>query len=298
MDSVLGAEVLKTRKRWLPYILFLVTVVGALIIIWLGGYGEWHDNDDPGYAADGFRTFAFPYSIPALLDSGQFWGAFLVSILAASVVGTEYGWGTMRQVLIRGRTRTEFLALKLAAISLICAVGLLITLGIGILLSFWATSVADASITLDVQQHRSFIGSATGDSPSVPELALMVLRAGYCIIPYGMFAFMLAVLARSSTLGIVSVIIFLFAEAIVIAILESVGGVGADLRDFSIGHNVNALVAQNRIGEGDYGSIAPRELPRSGEVPDPNLAALILTMYSAGFCAIAFYVFNRRDVTG
>ncbi|HET8943151.1 MAG TPA: hypothetical protein VFO59_00065, partial [Dehalococcoidia bacterium] len=73
--SMLGAEILKIRTRWMPYVLFLLMVGGAAVNIWLLGYVSWHDDKTGEFAGDALRTFVFPWSIPALLDSGQFWGA-------------------------------------------------------------------------------------------------------------------------------------------------------------------------------------------------------------------------------
>ena len=105
-----------------------------------------------------------------------------MGILAASAVGTEHSWGTVRQALIRGQPRSQYLTAKLFGIALIAAVSLLLALGIGVWFSVIATAVADLPITLDVP-----------GGPSAAELGLMVLRAGFGILPYGLLAFSLAV---------------------------------------------------------------------------------------------------------
>src|SRR5881397_2524522 len=146
---------------------------GTAFVIWLGGYGDWQGSDDFQGKQDALHTFAFPWSIPSLLDSGQFWGAFFVGILVASVVATEYNWGTVRQALIRGQSRTQYLAIKLAGLVLVSALSLLTALAAGLGFSLLATSIADQPITLDVP-----------DGPSAAEVILMVVRAGYAVIPY------------------------------------------------------------------------------------------------------------------
>ena len=287
-SAMLAAELLKVRKRWMPYILLLVMVAGAAIVIWLAGYGSWLDERNDAefrFGGEALRTFALPWSIPALLDSGQFWGAILVGILTASVVATEYGWGTVRQAVIRGQTRSQYLTAKLLGIAVIAAISLLLALGIGVGFSVIATALADRPITLDVR-----------GGPSVPEVALMVLRAGYTILPYGLLAFCLAVVGRSTTLGVAGILLFMFGEAIILAILEGIGSVAADARAFSIGHNVQAILTANRIGTGDYYSFAPRETLNPSELPDPAIAALVLGLYCIGFLMIAFVIFRRRDI--
>ncbi len=286
MDSLLGAEILKTRKRWMPYVILLFLIVGTAVLIWLAGYLSWREETDPAFRRDALRIFAFPWSIPALLDAGQFWGAFVVGILAASSVGTEHGWGTVRQAIVRGQSRSKYLAIKLLGVTIMSAVILLIGLAVGVGFSFIASSLADQRITLDVP-----------GGPSVPEIGLMVLRAGFAIVPYGMLAFCLGVLSRSTSLGVTGGLIFLFGEAIALAILTTIGGVAADARELAIGHNVAALLTANGIGEPpDLWVLAPRDRLLASELPNPNIAGFVLALWSFAFGAIAFYVFQHRDL--
>lgn len=287
MSRVLAAELLKVRKRWMPYVLLLIMVAGAAIQIWLAGYLSWRE-DDVQYRLDALRTFTLPWSLPTLLDTGQFWGAILVGILTASTVATEHGWGTVRQALIRGQPRSQYLTAKLLGIALIAAVSLLLALGVGVSFSVIATAVADVPISLEAPR---------GEGVSAPDIPLMVLRAGYGILPYGLLAFCLAVVGRSTTLGVAGVLIFMFVEAIILAILGGIGGVAADTRALSIGHNVVALLAANRIGDySNYNSFSPRDRPVASELPDPAVAALVVALYCIGFLIIAYVAFRRRDV--
>ena len=57
-----------------------------------------------------------------------------------------------------------------------------------------------------------------------------------------------------------------------------------------------SLIAANRIGSGDYNSIAARELPVAADLPDVWVAALVILLYSAAFAAVAFFIFQRRDL--
>lgn len=285
MTSMLGAELLKVRKRWMPYVLLLFMVAGAAYAIWLAGYVAWK-TDDSEFRDSALRTFSLPWSLAALLEIGQFWGAVLVGILVSSAVATEHGWGTVRQALIRGQTRSQYLTTKLLGVALIAAVSLLLAFGIGVSFSVVATALADLPITLDVP-----------GGPSAAEVGLMVLRAGFGILPYGLLAFCLTVVGRSTTLGILGTLFFMFGEAAVVAILDGVGGAAADARICFIGHNVNALLSANRIGSLDYNAWpTPRELPVASDLPDPAIAALIVGLYCLAFLAIAFWVFRRRDI--
>lgn len=281
---LLAAELLKVRKRWLPYLLFLVMVAGAAMIIW-GSYGEWASNE-PGNAQAGLGTFALPWSLVALVDSGQFWGSFLIGVLVASGVATEYNWGTVRQAVLRGQTRSEYLTVKLLGLATISAVCLLAALMVGVLFSILATAIADHPITFDVR-----------GGPSALEVALIVLRAGYCILPYGLLAFALTVVSRSTAMGMAGILVFLIGEAILSGILSGLGGPAPAIRSLLIGHNVSALLAANTIGSVEYNSLAFRELPVASELPSPWTAALVLAVYCVAFLSATYYIFQKRDMT-
>ncbi|HXG36472.1 MAG TPA: ABC transporter permease subunit [Dehalococcoidia bacterium] len=281
---MLGAELLKIYRRWMPYTLFLIMVAGAALHIWLFGYTSWEQSSDVSESQEALHSFAIPWSIPALLNSGQFWGAILVGILTASVVGTEYSWGTVRQALVRGQTRSQYLTTKLIGIALISAISLLLALAIGIGFSVLATNVADQKLTLDVP-----------DGPSIPEIGMMVLRAGYGILPYGLLAFSLTVVGRSTSLGVAGVLLYGFAESIILAVMAEAGGRFSDARVFLLGHSVNGLLRANRIGDVESFGLAPRDLNRSDFI-DPIPAAIIIGLYCVGLFAVTFFVFQRRDV--
>ncbi|MCH8901830.1 MAG: ABC transporter permease subunit [Chloroflexi bacterium] len=282
---VLAAELLKVRKRWLPYVLFLVMVIGVAAHIWLLGYATWADENnafDAFFHAETLRTFVLPHALPALLQSGQFWGSMLVGILTASVVGTEYSWGTARQALLRGQTRSEYLTLKLIGLVMMASVGLLAALGIGILFSLMASAIA---------------GEEVSGSTSFGAAILMVLRAGYTIMPYGLLAFALTTVSRSTTLGVAGSVIFVVLEAIMIAVFSGIGTAWSETaRAFLPGHNVAAILSANRIDEGAFFSLAPREQLLPVSLPDPTVAALVLALYCLVFLAISYAVFQRRDL--
>ena len=281
---LLGAEFLKMRKRWLPYILFLVMVGGAAIIIWLGGFAEYHSSEAE-YRSIGLHTMALPWSLVALLDSGQFWGSFLIGVLVASGVATEYNWGTARQALVRGETRSQYLTVKLLGLAAMSAAIMLAALGVGVLFSLLATSIAGEPITFDVP-----------DGPSFPEVVLIVLRSGYGVLPYALLAFCLTVVSRSTAMGVAGLLVFMIGEAILIGILGELGGPAPAIRASLVGHNVSALQAANAIGLVEYNSVAFRELPEASRLPDPATAFVVVTAYCAFFLSIAYYVFRRRDL--
>lgn len=283
MTGLLRAELLKMRKRWMPYVLFALMLAGAAFFIWVIGYSTY--KGDPEYSANGLRTFAYPYSVPALLDTGQFWAsAIFVGILATSTVATEHNWGTIRPALSGGVSRAQYLATKLAALILVSTVALLLVFGFGLLLSFWATSAAgfDAPVP-------------TPESFTAADFVLMVARTALCILPYGLLAFALTVISRSTALGIAGTMGYIMLEAIGVAVLATGGGIIEDMRILFIGQSVTSLMAENRFGDLENETAALRDINAEG-LPGVWVATLIILLESAFLVAASFYVFLRRDV--
>ncbi len=280
---MLAAELLKVRKRWMPYLLLLPVVAALAFQTFVAYFVGWREQGD----IEALHIGVLPWSLASLLDLTQFLGAILLGILAASVAGTEDGWGTVRQALVRGQPRSQYLTTKLLSIAVLATIGFLIVLGLGILFSIIVTALDGRPITLDLPG---------GDGLSLAEVALMALRAAYGTVPYVLLAFCLSVVGRSTTLGVAGVLVYVMMEAIVLAVLGGIGGSAADARAYFIGHNVMAMLAENQVGEALYFSLAPRGSPVAFELPDPVFAAFVLALYSLIFLAIAFVVFQRRDL--
>ncbi len=275
-SAMLAAELLKVRKRWMPYALLLPLVAMLALQTFAAYFAGWRGDRD----LEALRTAVLPWSLPSLLDLIQYFGASLLAILAASAVGPEHGWGTVRQALIRGQTRSQYLTTKLLGIAVIGAIGFLLAFGIGVGFSAIVTALEDPDLP---------------GGPSATDVLLMILRAGYGILPYALLAFCLAVVGRSTTLGVAGGLMYVFVEGITLAILGGIGGAAADARGFLIGHNVSALLEFNRIGSFDYVSFALRD-PTPTDLPDPWVAALVLALYCIGFLIISLAIFRRRDV--
>lgn len=282
-SAMLAAELLKVRKRWMPYFLLLPILAALAFQTFFGYFVIWRNERD----FDGLFVSVLPWSLASLLDLIQYLGAIVLGILAASAVGTEYGWGTVQQALSRGQTRVQYLTTKLLGIGVFTVIGFLLVLGLGILFSVIVTAAEGRAITLDLPQ---------GDGLSVGDVVLMTLRAFYGMLPYVLLAFTLSVVGRSTTLGLAGVLVYVIVEATVLGILGGVGGASADARDYFIGHNVVALLDANQVGQFDYFSLALRDNPPASELPDPAVAVLVLGAYCLGFLAIAYWVFRRRDI--
>ncbi|MEI6137290.1 MAG: ABC transporter permease subunit, partial [Chloroflexota bacterium] len=76
-----------------------------------------------------YGRFTLPGSITQALGTASAIGGILIAVLAASTVGVEYSWGTMRTALVRGTGRWQYLAGKLAVL-LLAALGALVVIAV------------------------------------------------------------------------------------------------------------------------------------------------------------------------
>ena len=87
------------------------------------------------------ERFVLPDSLSNALGVGSNVGAILVMILAASVIGGEYGWGTLRTALTRGVGRWQFLGAKALSPVLISGAWLIIMSLVALVSSLIAASL-------------------------------------------------------------------------------------------------------------------------------------------------------------
>jgi ABC-2 type transport system permease protein len=281
----LSAELLKVRGRWLPWVLWLV-LVAILALTIFGPYGSWK-NGGGGFLEESERqAFVLPWSLTSILNTVQSVGSILMVIVAASLLGTEYSWGTVRSCLARGQTRSGYLLSKLLAVATLGLVLLAAAFAVGLIFTLVTTRLADQPITLNVP-----------DGPSLPEVPLMFLRSAFSVLPYALLAFLLAELFHSTAASVGGALVYVFVEGILLAILGNIGGVAADMRLFFIGHHVNAVLELNRIGGGSISAgFILRPQPEASDLLAPAQAAVALAAYCLFLASAALWLFQRRDI--
>ena len=67
------------------------------------------------------KAFTIPHSITGSMNGLAGFAPFLILILTASLIGSEYGWGTLRTTLTRGAGRWQLLGAKIALVMLASA---------------------------------------------------------------------------------------------------------------------------------------------------------------------------------
>jgi ABC-type transport system involved in multi-copper enzyme maturation permease subunit len=293
LAALTWVELFKTGKRWLTWVLLGIGLAALTASLW-GRYVFALTVQAP--SASGFsnrellRELILPRAYEPILDS--LWiHTFLFVVLAASVVGAEHSWGTLRQVLVKGTGRAGYLAAKLIALASFLLASMVLNLLIGL-----AFSLVFSALT----------GMPPGRSAFQPDLlgetAGSFLARYLSIWVYGALAFAATVLTRITIVGVAAALGYQLLEGFASLILFLLGSfpVGA-LYQFLV--TVNITVLDRAIhGEspfpGPAGGITGSPNFRPPPVLDPPLAALLLALYIALLLAAAFLIFRRRDIPG
>lgn len=282
LGRMIGAELFKLRKRTMSKVLlailvFIIVLVNFLLLaiskVNLPNAGQGLNNINELLGLSASIPFAF-----SLIAS---FGSVLAIILAASSMGNEYNWKTIRIALISSESRFKFLTAKLVSLGILILIGMLVGVVTGFIMGL---------ITTGIGGYTYSFSFATGSYWW--EQFLQFWRTFFVIIPYGLLGFMMAIVGRSAMPGIATGIGVLFLEGIITTFMVLAGGWIAHVPDYLLSANVNAITAMNNLPQGFGGNGGVQTLP--GVVH----AFITLSLYALAFLILAYYLFHRRDVTG
>ena len=246
-------EWFKLRRRWVPWILLGFVLVMEQLLFWLvATLGDEVSYQSPAE------------NIANGLGFSAFFGPFIAVILAAAVLGGEYGWGTLRPVLSKGAGRWPFLVSKVAVVVLFTAAVLLV-LSVTVAISGF---IAEAVLTADPQVE------GYGNISWINLLALFVV-----------------VLTGSNGVGVGLSMGYYIAETIVLVPILTIFDWSDRVFAFLLGPNVGAW--QNVQGGGDGITIST-----IGDISEMAHGFIFVTIYAVVLAAAAIFLFLRRDIAG
>lgn len=297
LRNLIAAEWLKLSRRPMAWVLlgaFLLLMV-VYLTTWflvvalhegaLGGGSSRFEVLGDAQVAELKRQLSFPGIFGAVLGQVNSTGGICAIILAAGALGSDYGWGTLRALLVRAPGRGVFLFAKLIALLLGLLAGIVIALVIGSLLAL----VFGAVLGLPQQV-------APADLLALP---LGVARSIYIILPYIMLTLACAAFGRSVLAGVGGGLIFLALD-VSAGSLNALGGVDQLVRllvNLLLQPNINTLVVLNGQLFGLDQSVLASSLDLT-MLPSPLQATLVIAAYCALFYWSAYRLLRRRDVTG
>lgn len=286
MLRLLRSEIFRLRRRWMPWVLLLFMIavgVGFYVLIYVSAQAQINAVRDGTLPSQPGQLEAMQEALRELRpDRVQSFGVGIVSgigsvmliVLAASHLGTEFSWGTLRTLLAHGAGRGQFVASKALSLALFSFVFMVVGVVAAIAGSYLVTTMAN-------------------ESRDGLDLAAVIDRAarGYFVfLPYMALTALIALWARSAGAGIAAGLVVYFTESLLAQLLVQFNRDFANIVNYGLSRNASALT---RVAVTT--SVSPD--PSFATLPDQGQAALVLAIYTVLFVALAFWRLRTRDIT-
>ncbi len=284
MMRLLGAELLKLRRRWASYVV-LGVLLGLMTVVYLligltsptGG----------GLATNLVIRFPNAYAVINQFIFGL--GSLLAVSYAAAIGGADWNWGVLRVIIARGEGRSRYMLAKYLGLAIACILGVLIAYAAGIALTFMGAALAGASA------GDPFAGEGT------TTLVHSLVYGTFVLLQRAAMGFAVAVLLRSQVAGVVIGIVLYIGENILSTVLLAITFGGTALRGlethdsqwfqflpFSIGDSVLSAASASVGGDVTRMLLTPVSLGAAAAATALYLvAALIVAMVATERAEIA-----------
>jgi len=266
MKNLIQAELLKIFKRFNVWVMLLILLLFQNIPAIIAIFGKFQ-NPSAYHLPQIFTTQLSAAATPSSLLG------VLILFFTVSSLGGEYGWGTLRTVLIRGTSRRDFLTAKLVAVLLVLLFWFLVLLLVSLPLGWAVMRKTNQEISW------GFFNLSGG-------LVLLefLSRAYYTVLPAVILAFFWTTVSRSLGVGMgASIVHVIVADPLMFQLFHALGGFLAQLSPYTM-MGLGRSVAAFRV-----------EVP-SMLLSNQWLATLALLGYIVVFGAVALRIFQRSDI--
>jgi hypothetical protein len=241
--------------------------------------------------------YQFPHSIVTTLQGASVWLVLAAAFLAASMLGNEFGWGTIRNVFLFRPDRSRYLAVRLAWIVGLIGVTCLAVAALGAILpSIVHVDPGDPSALANVDPNSGFMPFGP-TSPVSLGGALLVAAAMLALPAAGIALAGLAALKfRSAATGMLCAGIYAAAEGIAAALVMS--RATGDLRyipQMALTTRLAALLGDAQQAAGLATGGGESSSPGWVALP-PAAGAVIVAVWIGGLIALWFVVLRRADI--
>ncbi len=269
-----SAEILKLYKRPTTWVLLLVTLALSQIFNYLVPYAGYLSAENERAAEQVLASTMPENLIPNSIAGFPLFAGALALTLGALLVGSEYGWGTLKTVLIQHPRRLSVYAGQLLALAVAVFAIVLVVFALGALTSYTiATSQAEAI-----------------EWPPLVDLAQGFASGWLILMTWCLFGAMLAFLFRGMALPIgLGVVWIMGVENLIVNVAANLLDFAETLEKGLPGVNAGSLVAA--LDGATDGT------PGVNTVVDGTQATLVLIAYAVVFVLIAGFALQRRDVT-
>ena len=134
--------------------------------------------------------FTFPTAYLFILEFILSLGGLLSVLYAASVAGSEWGWGTLKAAVARGESRWRYTLATFAAVAVVLGAGIAVAYTLGVGLDLLAGRIAGVD------------SGNLGDATVLGKLPEQMVRTWLVIVEQAAIGFAIATVARSQLAGI------------------------------------------------------------------------------------------------
>jgi ABC-type transport system involved in multi-copper enzyme maturation permease subunit len=197
--ALLGISLLKLARRPASWVVLLI-LLGLIGLVFIGLAASAGQITDPERQLQVRLILSFPAAYSALVGIMLSFGGLLAVTYGATIIGSEWSWGTIRAVVARGESRIRYTLVTFGAIAIAIAIAVFIAFFTGVMLALVAASIAGTSTdgALDLDTILSF-----------PDL---LARTWLGITEQAAIGFAIAMLFRSQLAGIGAGLAFYFGE--------------------------------------------------------------------------------------
>jgi ABC-2 type transport system permease protein len=248
-------------------------LVGLLALILIASATAGQSSGARGAAA-ARALLTFPGAYDFILSFLFGFGGLVAVTFAAAIAGSEWSWGTLKNAVARGESRTRYMLAMFAAIAVMVAVGLAISFVLGIGVTLLAANIAGIST------------AGVTDADTIARLPAMVGRGWFAVVEQAALGFAIATLARSQLAGIGAGIAFYFGEGFAQIFLPDI----VKYMPFAVARaSIDTGTTGGEFGGG--GAAAAGALA-------PDTALLLVAVWLVGSLAVAILFTERAEITG
>jgi ABC-type transport system involved in multi-copper enzyme maturation permease subunit len=292
-----GMELYKLRRRVMAVVLGTISVLAVIIVYLLIALlvAIFMSSTATQEEVDSISTLLhLPVSLYVAELIVSTLGQVLIVILVGTIVGGEYGVGTVRLLYTRGPARSQFLFSKIGAAIFCIVAGVLGMTLLGILIGQLL------NIITGIGPNFGFFNAAW-----LAHALIYLLITSLSLFVYAMMALSIATLGRSTAAGIGGAFVWIYLVEPILKFLCSIAAVTAKgptadfaraLPDYFISNNIAAL--QQNQSQALFGDRFAQFLALSNPSPLSDLhALLVLAGYIILFIGLAWSINERRDIT-
>lgn len=265
---IFRAGLRKLVRRMVTWITFgLLAGLLALILIAVGATARQQPTEAGRTASLLLVTFPGAYSLILSFILGL--GGLFAVIYGAAVAGSEWTWGTLKNAVARGESRSRYMVLSFIAVTVFLGMGLVLAYLSGVIVAILAAGLAGVPT------------NGLDDAATLGKLPDELARGWLAVTEAGALGFAIATVARSQLAGIGAGIGVYFGE-------QFAGIFLPDIVRYLPFNAANAVIQRASTGAG--GGIA-HPLP-------PDQAVIVVTLWLVGALVVAALFTERSEIGG